>query len=195
MTRDIIFSDAVSAAFEVPSRYSSDMNANSLLKHNINTLLRSRGQTRAELALWCRKSRSWLDKIMSENRREVPVVLLDRVADFFGLATYQLFQPGINPLSERRSGKERRSGFDRRVSHAHELHRDAPSMALLSERMRALTPDAYRRFARRVEAALTLAEPPTSTAAPPARPPLSAEPPEKPMPRSPHIHRVRHRPK
>ncbi len=93
------------------------LKASELLKHNIGALLQARGQTKPELARWCRRSRSWMDKIFSEDRREVPLKYLDRIADFFGIATYQLFQPGISPLTERRKA-ERRSGQDRRVSRA-----------------------------------------------------------------------------
>lgn len=93
------------------------LKASELLKHNIDALLQARGQNKAELARWCRRSRSWMDKIFSEDRREVPLKYLDRIADFFGIATYQLFQPGISPLTERRKA-ERRAGTDRRVSRA-----------------------------------------------------------------------------
>ena len=48
----------------------------------------------------------------------MPLKYLDRIADFFGIATYQLLQPGISPLTERRSGLDRRLGRDRRISHA-----------------------------------------------------------------------------
>lgn len=94
------------------------LKASELLKHNIDALLRARGQTKPELARYCRRSRSWLDKIFSEDRREVPLKYLDRVADFFGIATYQLFQPGISPLTERRVSTDRRAGHDRRISNA-----------------------------------------------------------------------------
>lgn len=96
---------------------SLDLKASELLKHNIDALLRARGQNKPELARYCRRSRSWLDKIFSETRREIPLKYLDRIADFFGIATYQLLQPGISPLTERRS-KTRRSGMDRRISQA-----------------------------------------------------------------------------
>ncbi len=93
------------------------MRADELLKHNIDALLRARGQSRGELARWCHQSRSWADKFMTEGRRGIPAKYLDRIADFFGIATYQLLQPGISPLTERRSGT-RRTGRDRRISNA-----------------------------------------------------------------------------
>lgn len=95
-----------------------ELKADALLKHNIDELLRTRHQKRVELSRYCRRSRSWLDKIFSEGRREIPLKYLDRIADFFGIATYQLFQPGISPLTERRSGHDRRGLRDRRLSRA-----------------------------------------------------------------------------
>jgi hypothetical protein len=89
-----------------------------LLKSNIDTLLQARGQTRKELAFWCRRSESWLSQIFTDDERNMPLKYLDRIADFFGIATYQLMQPGISPLAERRSASERRSGKDRRLSRA-----------------------------------------------------------------------------
>jgi hypothetical protein len=66
--------------------------------------------------MWCRRTDSWLSKILDDQgNRGLPLKYLDRIADFFGIATYQLFQPGISPLLERRKG-ERRSGLDRRVA-------------------------------------------------------------------------------
>ena len=87
-----------------------------LLKHNIDMLLKARGQTRHDLAFWCRRTDPWLSKLFSDESRNIPLKYLDRIADFFGLATYQLFQPGISPLTERRTGRERRAGTDRRIS-------------------------------------------------------------------------------
>ena len=96
------------------------MKATYLLKRNIESLLSARGQTQHDLAQWCRRSDAWLSKILSESdanqqKRGVPLKYLDRIADFFGLATYQLFQPGISPLTERRKGLDRRTGRDRRA--------------------------------------------------------------------------------
>lgn len=91
------------------------LKADALLKHNIDALLRARKQGRVDLSRWCRRSRSWLDKIYSEHRREIPLKYLDRISDFFGIEPYQLFQPGITPLLERRALNDRRSGADRRL--------------------------------------------------------------------------------
>ena len=90
--------------------------ATSTLRRNIEALLRARGQTQHDLAMWCRRTDSWLSKILDDQgNRGLPLKYLDRIADFFGIATYQLFQPGISPLLERRKG-DRRRGLDRRVA-------------------------------------------------------------------------------
>ena len=92
------------------------MKAAALLKHNVSALLKARNQTRHDLAFYCRRSDAWLSKIMGDDSRNVPIKYLDKMADFFGLATYQLLQPGISPLTERRSGHDRRVGQERRIS-------------------------------------------------------------------------------
>lgn len=160
------------------------MKASQLLKQNIDRLLRARGQTRKDLAMYCRRTESWISQIFTQEDRGIPLKYLDRIADFFGLATYQLFQPGISSLTERRTGRERRSGMDRRISRAVDVLQETPSMAALETRMRQLTPDAYRRFARRVEAALTLAEPPGDGAGSSDRKEKEHQPPPPPPPRS-----------
>ena len=87
-----------------------------VLRRNLEALLRARQQTQHDLAQWCRRSDAWLSKILDENaKRGLPLKYLDRIAEFFGIAAYQLFQPGISPLLERRKG-ERRMGLDRRVA-------------------------------------------------------------------------------
>jgi hypothetical protein len=91
------------------------MKAANLLKANIDALLRARHQTNHDLAQWCRRSDAWLSKILGKDNRNIPLEYLDRMADFFGLAAYQLFQPGLAGLLERRKA-ERRTGRDRRLS-------------------------------------------------------------------------------
>lgn len=111
------------------------MRANLLMKQNVNALLRARGLTRKDLAQWCRCSESWISKIMQEDRREFPMKYFDRIADFFGIATYQLLQPGLTPLTERRKG-QRRTKSDRRIGAVEHHVRESVS-ALVST----LTPD------------------------------------------------------
>src|SRR5262245_57747004 len=94
------------------------MNANQLLKHNIDALLKARRRKRKDLARWCGCSEAWISKIFRYVDREIPLKYLDRIADFFELTPYQLFHPGLSPVTDRRSGRGRRSGKDRRVAHA-----------------------------------------------------------------------------
>lgn len=126
------------------------MKADYLFKHNIAALLRSRGQTKHDLAQWCRKSDAWISKILGTANRNVPLKHLDRIADFFGLAAYQLFLPGITGLTERRSSQNRRSGKDRRISMAQpsaaESSRLSAEDAALLKDINALTVDDRRRF-------------------------------------------------
>lgn len=92
------------------------MRADLILLENIGHLLRKRGYQQKDLADWCGHSAKWISQILN-GERHLRVVEYDKIADFFGLAVYQLFQPGISPLTERRKRGERRSGEDRRVSH------------------------------------------------------------------------------
>ena len=118
------------------------MKALPLLKQNIEALLRARHQDQKDLAQWCRRTEAWLSAALSKEERGIPVKYLDRIADFFGLATYQLFQPGITPLTERRSRVDRRRVKDRRISNLR-LATDAPPHLIVS-----LEPDEVARLQR-----------------------------------------------
>lgn len=109
--------NAVQSSPYVVDLYSPPMKANALLKENIDALLRARGQSRKDLAQWCRRTESWISKIFRNPNKEFPMQYLDRAADFFGVQPYQLFQPGISTLTERRTGLERRTATDRRIGH------------------------------------------------------------------------------
>ncbi len=102
-----------------------------LLKENIDALLSERHQRRKDLAQWCRRSESWLSQIFTNDERNVPLKYLDRIADFFGLATYQLFQPGIAARYERRKA-DRRTGKDRRIGAMNQRVRQSLSEAVAS---------------------------------------------------------------
>lgn len=91
-----------------------------LFAENIRALLHDRHQTQDNLARWCHRSGVWLSKIL-KCERQARMEDLDRIADFFGLATYQLFQPGLSSVTERRRAGDRRTGKDRRISHEHRL--------------------------------------------------------------------------
>jgi hypothetical protein len=84
-----------------------------VLRENIRTLLAARGQDASSWAEWVGHDKSWASKVLT-GERELRMSDLDRTADFFGVSPYQLLQPGISPLTERRI-KERRSGIDRRI--------------------------------------------------------------------------------
>jgi transcriptional regulator with XRE-family HTH domain len=72
------------------------------------------------LAFALGKSRSWITRFLNGQRQELQISDLDRIADFFGKETYQLFQPGNSFVTERRlSIRDRRTGEDRRVGHAY----------------------------------------------------------------------------
>lgn len=98
----------------------SQLAATRMFSENVSALLHGRGLKAKQLATWCRKSENWISKIL-KNKSQARMEDLDRIADFFGLATYQLFQPGISRVTERRHSTDRRSGRDRRVSHEHRL--------------------------------------------------------------------------
>jgi hypothetical protein len=97
-------------------RFAGVMKASYLFKQNIKALLAARGQRPHDLAFFCRRSDAWLSKILGKDDRNLPLEYLDKFADFFGVAPYQLFQPGISPLTERRKGADRRTARDRRIS-------------------------------------------------------------------------------
>ena len=83
-----------------------------VFRENVAALLKARHEDGASLAFWCRHDKSWMSKILT-GERVVSLRDIDAIADFFGLSPYQLFQPGISPMTERRVA-ERRSGRDRR---------------------------------------------------------------------------------
>jgi hypothetical protein len=88
-----------------------------LLRRNIEALLEGRKESQTTLAFALSHDKSWLNKFL-RGSREIQFSDLDKIAQFIGVATYQLFQPGISALTERRSQLARRSGRDRRVGHS-----------------------------------------------------------------------------
>lgn len=135
------------------------MKAHHLLKKNIDALLKARGRQRKDIAVYCRRSEAWLSQIFTNEDRNMPLKYLDRIADFFGLETYQLFQPGLIPDTDRRTGRERRSGLDRRQAGSADLLRPTLSRAELESKLSSLSPEAYKVFARRMAWAIAEAEP------------------------------------
>jgi transcriptional regulator with XRE-family HTH domain len=86
------------------------------LRQNVLELLRVRHEDQKTLAFHMGIDKSTINKFL-KGTREVQLADLDSMADFFGIATYQLFQPGISRLTERRSGRDRRSARERRIGH------------------------------------------------------------------------------
>lgn len=152
------------------------MKASYLLKRNVDAMLQARGQTRHDLAMWCRRTDAWLSKILGKDDRNIPMKYLDRIADFFGIATYQLFQPGIDPLTERRTGRDRRALQDRRISHLTAVLRPhappaPPADVITLDRLRRLTerdPAARELVERTIDAALRRQAPPAGASNPEA---------------------------
>ena len=106
-----------------------EFRADVLLSTNIRALLRTRGLDDQALAIWCGHKPAWISKILN-GERGVKIRDLGKIADFFGLTVAELFQHGIDPLTERRkaerrSGTERRIGQDRRQPLNGRLHPDA----------------------------------------------------------------------
>lgn len=91
-----------------------------VIRDNIRTLLAGRKESQTALARYCGHDKSWLNKFLNEGRG-LQLTDLDRIAAFFGIEPYQLFQPGISRLTERRSGPDRRSGQERRIGHQNRL--------------------------------------------------------------------------
>ncbi len=87
-----------------------------VLAENVRTLLDARKEDQQTLARWCGHDKSWINKFLNGGRG-VTLKDFDKIATFFGLETYQLFQPGIARLTERRSGIDRRTAQERRVGH------------------------------------------------------------------------------
>jgi len=152
------------------------LKAHVLLKQNIDALLKARHLKRKDLAAWCRRSESWLSQIFRSDERNVPLKYLDRIADFFRLETYQLFQLGVVPNTDRRGGTDRRTLRDRRVNRAEDILKPPPTFAELAARANQLSPEAYQVFAHRAEAALVLAEPSRSDVSQPDRPGTAGPP-------------------
>lgn len=91
-----------------------------VLRENVRALLAARNESQTSLAQYCGHDKSWLNKFLNEGRG-LQLPDLDRIAAFFGIEPYQLFQPGISRLTERRSGVDRRTNTDRRIGHAGRL--------------------------------------------------------------------------
>ena len=105
------------------------------LRMNVESLLRERHKSKADLAAEMGIDPSTLTKFL-KGTREIQFHHLDGMAACFGLQAYQLFQPGISPLLERRVLKDRRMGHDRRQPHRDRLaHVPTPHMDMRQRRV------------------------------------------------------------
>lgn len=93
------------------------MKAPFILRHNITALLAARKETATSLARYCGNHKTWASQFLTGKRDELQLEDIDKIADFFGIANYQLFQPGINTLTERRRTLDRRASQERRIGH------------------------------------------------------------------------------
>lgn len=118
----------------------SGLKATVIMRENVKSLLLARKESQSDLAKWLRHTRSWINKFLN-GERQMQMKDLDRVADFFGIATYQLFQPGISALTERRK-RDRRSNRERRIGHTmRELEILRTAVAPLHNALRSGKPD------------------------------------------------------
>lgn len=88
------------------------------IRTNLLALLHRDRVTPAALSFACGHNRSWMSRFLQRKRHELQLADLDRIADFFAVATYDLFRPSAGSITDRRKIRERRSGLERRVGHA-----------------------------------------------------------------------------
>ncbi len=86
----------------------------SQLRENIRSALDARKAKQRDLAFVLGLDETSISKFL-KGQRGIQLEHLDKIADFFGVETYQLFAPGGSVLTERRSGLDRRSGRERRT--------------------------------------------------------------------------------
>ena len=90
------------------------------LRLNVEHLLATRKETKADLAREMKIDPSTLTKFLN-GTREIQFHHLEGMQAFFGLSAYELFRPDISPLTERRKIVDRRMGIDRRQHRADRL--------------------------------------------------------------------------
>jgi transcriptional regulator with XRE-family HTH domain len=156
------------------------MRAARLLAENVSALLKKKGMKQTDLAQWCRHSDVWVSQFL-RGERNWQLDDLDRVADFLGLDTHELFRPGIAAETDRRVA-QRRVNPERRVGHAvrnavelaaridpsrarKESGREHPPSLAQAAQLHNLIAD----FARRVGAVLSQVDPRGQTPNPRAR--------------------------
>ena len=89
-----------------------------LLRRRIASLLQFSGRTRKDFAIYLAKRPSWATEYF-QGRHGMTLKDLDRAARFFGVSVPQLFEVDgyrfrDRRIAQRRCGRERRTGKDRR---------------------------------------------------------------------------------
>jgi transcriptional regulator with XRE-family HTH domain len=95
---------------------SMELPAEEQLRRNVVELMRLYGWTQAELAAKLGQSQPWLSRRLSESDStgtRFQLSDLDLLSHVFALSPQELLRPGYGKW-DRRSGNERRGGFDRR---------------------------------------------------------------------------------
>lgn len=95
-----------------------------IIRQNVPVLMKARQLNQTDVSSWLGKGKSWINKFL-KGTRQIQLKDLDRLADILGVATYQLFQPGIARSAERRISERRRRG-ERRIAHAERLASSGP---------------------------------------------------------------------
>lgn len=93
--------------------------ASHTLRLNIEALLARDHVTPAALAMACGgKDRSWMTRFLNQQRHELQLEDIEKIADFFGKQVYELFHPRTSTVTDRRVDKgDRRAGIERRKGH------------------------------------------------------------------------------
>jgi len=92
-----------------------DLKALYILKENVRVLMDMRRVDQPGMAKWVGHSKAWINKFLNDPIAEIQIKDLDKMAEILGVSTYQLFQPGISRMAERRHAGDRRSGQERRM--------------------------------------------------------------------------------
>lgn len=97
------------------------------LRANVKELIRVRGFTQQEVAIAAEVDATTFSKFLNgKDEREIQLWQLDKIAELFDMAVYELYLPYLPGVhAERRKG-DRRSGRDRRVLAARNAHPTTP---------------------------------------------------------------------
>lgn len=151
------------------------------LRENVRELIRVRGVQQNDITFALKKDPTWLSKFL-QGQRPIHITDIDALAEFFGLSGYQLCQPGITAVTERRR-QERRSGGERRIGHvkrhlvkvADEVQRAHPRQVTSDQQETDATAHLHRQLRTKLaEVVALLAETESGGQTPVARTPVPA---------------------